>query len=61
MDEKRYCVTARVYVFADDEEDAAIKVHNDLDYLIEHYSRISGFQHPTEADVEKLADLAPTV
>jgi len=56
MDEKRYCVTTRVYVFADDEEDAAIKVHNDLDYLIEHYSRISGFQHPTEADVEEISN-----
>jgi len=56
MDEKRYCVTARVYVFADGEEDAAIKVHNDLDYLIEHYSRISGFQHPTEADVEETSN-----
>ena len=53
MEEKQYCVTVKVYVWATDKTDAVSKVYSDLEYLTECDGGISGFEHPTEANVEE--------
>ena len=47
---KQYCVTVKVYVWADDKADAVSKVYSDLKYITECDGGISGFEHPTEDD-----------
>ena len=47
---KQYCVTAKLYVWADNEKDAAQSVYSDLEFLCEVEARISGYEVPTAAD-----------
>jgi hypothetical protein len=50
---EQYCVTAKLYVWADSEKDAARSVYNDLEFLCEVEARISGYEVPTTADAVK--------
>lgn len=49
-DPKQYCVTVKVYVWADTPEEATDMVYSDLEYVTECDGGISGFIHPTAAD-----------
>ena len=50
MEEKQYCVTVKVYVWANDKAEAVGMVQGDLEYLA-GVGDISGFEHPTEDNV----------
>ena len=52
-EQNQYCVSVKVYVWADNKADAADKVYSDLVYLTECDGGISGFEHPTENDAEE--------
>ena len=51
MDEQHYCVTMKVYVWAETVDEATEKVIDDMNYLCRQLDgAISGFDHPTAAD-----------
>ena len=50
-EKKQYCVTVKLYTWADTPEDAVSQVMNELDYLCEIDSQINGYIHPTLNDV----------
>ena len=52
MDElKQYEVTVKVFLWAEDAEDAVGRVVNELNYLCSNECDLAGFQHPTLKDV----------
>ena len=51
MDKNQYCVTIKLYTWADNKEEAIVQVMSDLDYLCEIDSQINGYIHPQTDDV----------
>jgi len=50
VEPSQYCVTVKVYVWANDKAEAVGMVQGDLEYLA-GVGDISGFEHPTEDNV----------
>jgi hypothetical protein len=48
---RQYCVTVKIYTWAVDKYTAIDNVIEDLEYLIEADSAITGFIHPTAFDI----------
>lgn len=51
MDNKQYCVTIKLYTWADTPETAIEQVTGELEYLCELDGPLNGFINPTPADV----------
>ena len=47
---KQYCVTVKLYAWAESPKEAAKGVKSDLEYLIDIDSTICGFINPEEQD-----------
>lgn len=51
MGNKQYCVTIKLYTWADTPEAAIEQLTGELEYLCELDGQLNGFIHPTPADV----------
>lgn len=50
-DQKQYCVTVKIYTWAENEREAVKQVTGELEYLCELDSPVNGFIDPTVDDV----------
>jgi len=48
---KQYCVTIKLYTWADNEETAIDQVISELDYICEGDNNLAGFIYPSLTDV----------
>lgn len=48
---KQYCVTVKIYTWADNQETAIDQVISELDYICEGDNNLAGFSYPNLADV----------
>ena len=54
-EKKQYCVTVKLYTWAENEEEALVNVMGELDYLCNWLGDglINGYIHPELSDVEE--------
>ena len=50
-EQKQYCVTVKLYTWAEDEQEALDNVMGELDYLCHFDGPINGYIHPELPDV----------